>query len=161
VDQIEEAGRYFIPHVIEPSFGIDRILYSVLEYAYSKRNKRTILRLPRDIASIKIAVFPLVNKDGLPALTEKVYRLIVDEGLIAKYDESGSIGRRYARADEIGIPLCITVDYQSLENNTVTLRDISTWKQVRTKIAELPELLHDYFRKKITFNEMGLRFNNL
>jgi glycyl-tRNA synthetase len=72
-----------------------------------------------------------------------------------KYDASGSIGRRYARADETGIPLCITIDYQSLDDDTVTLRDLYTWKQVRTQTRDLPVLLRQYFRKKVEFDALG------
>jgi glycyl-tRNA synthetase len=72
-----------------------------------------------------------------------------------EYDESGSIGRRYARADEIGVPLGITIDYQTLEDGTVTIRDRDSWKQVRNKVQMLPELLHKYFRYKLEFEELG------
>lgn len=153
--EIEAFGSYFIPHVVEPSFGIDRILYAVLEYAYSKKGKRTLFKLPRDIAPIKAAIFPLVNKDTLPKYATKIYRTLLNEGYIVKYDESGSIGRRYARADEIGIPLCITIDYQTINDNTITLRDLYSWKQVRVNINELPNLLNKYFKKKLEFNELG------
>jgi glycyl-tRNA synthetase len=96
-----------------------------------------------------------VNKDGLPEKTNEVYKKLLDEGLVVEYDEAGSIGRRYARADEIGIPLGITIDYDTLQGNTVTIRDRDSWKQVRSKIEDLPRLLHDYFRQKIDFEELG------
>jgi glycyl-tRNA synthetase len=154
-EEAEEAGRYFIPHVVEPSFGVDRILYAVLEWAYTEKGKRIVLKLPREIAAIQAAVFPLVSRDGLPEFAIEVHRRLVDEDFIVKYDASGSIGRRYARADETGIPLCITIDYQSLDDDTVTLRDLYTWKQVRTQTRDLPVLLRQYFRKKVEFDALG------
>ncbi len=153
---VEVAGRYFIPHVVEPSFGIDRIVYATLEYAYSREGKRTRLALPRDVAPIKVMIYPLVTRNGLPDTAMKVYRILLQEGIVVRYDSSGSIGRRYARADEIGVPICVTVDYQSMKDNTVTLRDLYSWKQVRAAIPDLANLLRRYFRKKCEFTDLGL-----
>jgi len=153
---VEVAGRYFIPHVVEPSFGIDRIVYATLEYAYSQEGKRTRLALPRDVAPIKVMIYPLVTRNGLPDTAMKVYRILLQEGIVVRYDSSGSIGRRYARADEIGVPICVTVDYQSMKDNTVTLRDLYSWKQVRAAIPDLANLLRRYFRKKCEFTDLGL-----
>ncbi|RLI42658.1 glycine--tRNA ligase [Candidatus Bathyarchaeota archaeon] len=150
-----ERGKRFIPHVVEPSFGSDRLVYVTLEYAYHVKDGRVILRFPRDIAPIQVCVYPLVSKDGLPEKAFKVYKMLVDEGFVVEYDEAGSIGRRYARADEVGIPLGITIDYETLKDDTVTIRDRDSWKQVRSVIGELPELLHKYFRKKIDFEDLG------
>src|SRR4030043_2096774 len=105
-----ERGRHFIPHVIEPSFGIDRLFHVALEYAYQTKDDRTLLGFPPDIAPIQLGVYPLVSKDGLPEKASELQRMLANEGFVAEYDEAGSIGRRYARADEIGIPLGITVD---------------------------------------------------
>lgn len=154
-EKVVEHGRRFIPNVIEPSFGLDRLLYVVLEYAYRVKDDRAVLSFPRDIAPIQVGVYPLVNKDGLPEKTSGVHKKLLDEGFIVEYDEAGSIGRRYARADEVGIPLGITVDYDTLRDGTVTIRDRDSWKQVRTRIEDLPRLLHDYFRQKIDFEELG------
>jgi glycyl-tRNA synthetase len=151
----ENGGRRFIPHVIEPSFGLDRLAYVALEYAYTKKKKRTLLSLSRDIAPIQANVFPLVSKDGLPEKAKEVYQMLIKEGFTVEWDESGSIGRRYARADEAGTPLGITIDYQTLEDGTVTLRDRDTWRQVRSEIDNLSELLHAYFRNKIDFEGLG------
>jgi glycyl-tRNA synthetase len=154
--EVEEKGRHFIPHVIEPSFGSDRLTYAALEYAYTTKNDRVILRLPRDIAPIQLAVLPLVNRDGLPEKAKEVHKILIDEGFTVEYDDSGYIGRRYARFDEIGVPLCITVDYQTLKDHTVTIRDRDTWRQVRAEIGRLPWLLYNYFRLKINFEDLGL-----
>ena len=153
--KVEERGRRFIPHVVEPSFGSDRLVYVTLEYAYRVKDDRVMLSFPRDIAPIQIGVYPLVSRDGLPEKALQVYRMLVDEGFTVEYDEAGSIGRRYARADEAGIPLGITIDYETLKDDTVTIRDRDTWRQVRNRIDALPELLHKYFHKKIDFEDLG------
>ena len=135
---------------------IDRIVYATLEYAYSQEGKRTHLALPRDVAPIKVMVYPLVTRNGLPDTAMNVYRTLLEEGIVVRYDSSGSIGRRYARADEVGVPICITIDYQSMKDNTVTLRDLYTRKQVRAAIPELANLLRTYFKMKCEFTDLGL-----
>ncbi|MEM3696585.1 MAG: glycine--tRNA ligase [Candidatus Bathyarchaeia archaeon] len=157
-EKVVERGRRFIPHVIEPTFGSDRLLYVTFEYAYRVKDDRTVMSFPRDIAPIQVGVYPLVSKDGLPEKAMELHKILVNEGFIVEYDEAGSIGRRYARADEIGIPLGITVDYETLKDNTVTIRDRDSWKQVRSRIEDLPELLHKYFRWKINFEDLGKPF---
>ena len=151
----ENGGKRFIPHVIEPSFGLDRLAYVALEYAYMKKKKRNLLSLSRDIAPIQASVFPLVSKDGLPEKAKEVYQTLIKEGFAVEWDESGSIGRRYARADEAGTPLDITIDYQTLEDDTVTLRDRDTWRQVRSESDNLSKLLHSYFCHKLDFEGLG------
>ena len=153
--EMEKGGRRFIPHVIEPSFGSDRLAYITLEYAYKTKEGRALLSFPRELAPIQVGVFPLVSRNGLPERAKQVYQMLINEGFTVEWDESGSIGRRYARADEVGAPLGVTIDYQTLEDGTVTLRDRDTWRQVRSKIEELPELLHAYFRHKIDFEDLG------
>ncbi len=150
-----ERGKRFIPHVVEPSFGSDRLLYVALEYAYRVKENRAILSFPRDIAPIHVGVYPLVSKDGLVEKALKVHKLLVNEGFLVDFDETGSIGRRYARADEIGIPLGVTVDYDTLSDDTITIRDRDTWRQVRSQIRDLPELLHRYFWGRINFEDLG------
>jgi glycyl-tRNA synthetase len=152
---IEETGRRFTPHVVEPSFGIDRLVYLTLEYAYDRRKDRAILKLPRDLAPVQIGVYPLVTKDGLVEKSRRLHKTLMREGFTVGLDEVGSIGRRYARADEAGTPLCVTVDYQTLKDNTVTIRDRDSWKQVRTKIENLPKSLHAYFSRKKNFENIG------
>jgi glycyl-tRNA synthetase len=154
-EKILERGRRFIPYVIEPTFGSDRLFYVAFEHAYRIRDDRTLLSFPRDIAPVQVSVYPLMSKDGLPEKALELHKALLNEGFVAEYDDAGSIGRRYARADEAGIPLGITVDYDTLKDKTVTIRDRDTWKQVRNRIEELPELLHKYFRWKINFEELG------
>ncbi|MBC7129979.1 glycine--tRNA ligase, partial [Candidatus Bathyarchaeota archaeon] len=154
-EKVKESGKRFIPHVVEPSFGSDRLFYVTLEHAYRKKEDRIVMSFPRDVAPIQIGVYPLVSKDGLPEKAIEVKDLLIREGFSVEYDEAGSIGRRYARADEAGIPLGITIDYETLKDDTVTIRDRDTWRQVRNRIDALPELLHKYFRRKIEFEDLG------
>ena len=153
--KVEERGKRLIPHVVEPTFGLDRLVHTVLEYAYRVKEGRVLLSFPRDIAPVQVGVYPLVSKEGLPEKALQVCRTLLDEGFVAEYDEAGSIGRRYARADEAGTMLGVTVDYETLKNETVTIRDRDSWKQVRAKIEDLPQLLRKYFMYKADFEDLG------
>jgi len=148
-------GKRFIPHVVEPSFGCDRLFYVALEYAYRVKDDRVVMSFPRSIVPTQVGVYPLVSKDGLVEKAQKVHKLLANEGFTAEFDETGSIGRRYARADEAGVPLGITIDYDTLNDGTVTIRDRDSWQQVRSSIKDLPKLLHKYFQGKINFEDMG------
>jgi glycyl-tRNA synthetase len=148
-------GKRFIPQVVEPSFGCDRLFYVALEYAYGVKDDRVVMSFPRSIAPTQLGVYPLVSKDGIAEKAREVHQLLVNEGFTTELDETGSIGRRYARADEAGVPLGITVDYDTLKDGTVTIRDRDTWQQVRTPISDLPDLLHKYFQEKINFEDLG------
>ena len=150
-----ERGTRFIPHVVEPSFGCDRLFYVALEYAYRVKEDRVILSFPRCITPIQVGIYPLMGKDGLDIKALELQKQLIQAGFMTDYDESGSIGRRYARADEAGVALGITVDYDTLTDDTVTIRDRDSWQQVRTAIKDLPELLHQYFRGKIDFEALG------
>lgn len=154
-ETVEETGRRFLPHVVEPSFGSDRLLYAALEYAYSREKDRTVLRIPRDLAPVQAVVLPLMAKNGLAEKAQRLYQTLLDEEFDVEYDEAGSIGRRYARADEAGVPVAITVDYETLTSDSVTLRDRDTWDQVRTASIELPRLLRGYIKGKMEFNQLG------
>jgi glycyl-tRNA synthetase len=148
-------GTRFIPHVVEPSFGSDRLFYVVLEFAYGVKDDRVVMSFPRSIAPVQVGVYPLMSKDGLDNIASAVQKLLAKEGFMVEFDETGSIGRRYARADEAGVQLGITIDYETLDYDTVTIRDRDSWQQVRTLIKDLPELLHKYFRGKINFEGLG------
>ncbi|UCF45579.1 MAG: glycine--tRNA ligase [Candidatus Bathyarchaeota archaeon] len=148
-------GKRFIPHVVEPSFGSDRLVYVTLEYAYHVKDDRVLMSFPRTIAPTQIGVYPLVSKDGLVEKAEEMHKLLVNEGFTAEFDETGSIGRRYARADEAGVPLGITIDYDTMSDGTVTIRNRDSWQQVRSPIKDLPELLQKYFKGKIHFEDLG------
>jgi glycyl-tRNA synthetase len=154
--KLTERGKRFIPHVVEPSFGSDRLFYVALEYAYRVKEDRVVMSFPRGIAPIQVGVYPLMSKDGLAEKAVEVQKMLTQEGFLVEFDETGSIGRRYARADEAGIPLGITVDYDTLRDGTVTVRDRDSWRQVRSPIKDLPELLRKYFKHKINFKELGI-----
>lgn len=133
----QDPKRKFIPHVIEPTFGLNRIFLALLSEAYTQDKNRTYLKLPAKLAPFKAAVFPLVkNKPELVAKAKEVHQLLSQYWAI-DWDERGNIGKRYLSQDEIGTPYCITIDYQSLEDNTVTLRDRDTTTQQRLSVEQL------------------------
>ncbi|MDW7978084.1 MAG: His/Gly/Thr/Pro-type tRNA ligase C-terminal domain-containing protein, partial [Candidatus Caldarchaeum sp.] len=140
--RIVEDGESLVPHVFELSMGVDRSLLALLENAYKVEGDRTVLKLHPYLAPYTAAVFPLMDKPELSTYAQKVYEeLRLDFDVF--YDESGSIGRRYRRQDEIGTPFCITVDYQTLEDNTVTVRDRDTMKQERVNASNLKNHLNE------------------
>jgi glycyl-tRNA synthetase len=96
-----------------------------------------------------------MGKDGLDTKAKEVQKILTCKGFMTEYDEAGSIGRRYARADEAGIQLGITIDYDTLSDGTVTIRDRDSWQQVRTAIKDLPMQLHKYFEEKLNFEQLG------
>lgn len=136
-----DPGRKFIPHVIEPTFGLNRIFLAILAENYQADEKRTWLSLPTALAPFKAAVFPLVkNKPELMVKAREIFDGLSKRWAIA-WDDRGNIGKRYLAQDEIGTPYCITVDYQALEDGTVTLRDRDTTEQQRLTVPELEEYL--------------------
>ena len=155
-EEVVMNGERFFPHVIEPSFGIDRILYAILEHSYYERDdsEYKVLGLNPKIAPIKVGIFPLMPKDSLDKIAMDILRMIRDEGINSYYDESGSIGRRYARADEIGVPFCITTDYQTLKDSTVTIRDRDSTSQKRVKIGNLTSILKRLIDQRISFGDI-------
>jgi glycyl-tRNA synthetase len=135
------TGERYVPHVIEPAAGADRAVLAFLVDAYDEEEVegevRTVLRLHPRLSPVKVAVLPLVRKDGQPELAREVYDSL--RGRVqAEYDEGGSIGRRYRRQDEIGTPWCVTIDHQSLEDRTVTVRERDSLAQDRLSIDALP-----------------------
>jgi glycyl-tRNA synthetase len=148
-------GKRFVPHVVEPSFGCDRLFYIALEYAYGIKDDRVVMSFPRSIAPIQVGVYPLMGKDGLDVKAKEVQKLLACEGFMTEYDETGSIGRRYARADESGVQFGVTVDYDTFNDAAVTLRDRDSWQQIRISIKDLPEQLHKYFQGKLNFEQLG------
>jgi len=147
------SGERVVPHVIEPSYGLDRIFYSVLEHAYTHDEKEdyTVLKLVPEVAPIKVGVFPLMEKDGLDDLAMEIYKKIHSPETEAYYDGSGTIGKRYARMDEIGTPWCITVDYESLSGETkgtVTIRDRDTTDQKRIRVDSVQETIRSLLSGK-------------
>src|SRR5205823_12826647 len=138
------TGERYVPAVVEPSAGADRAMLAFMVDAYDEEQVegelRTVLRLHPRLAPIKVAVLPLVRKDGLPEIAQRVYDDL-RRRVQAEYDEGGSIGRRYRRQDEIGTPWGVTVDHQTTQDDTVTLRDRDSLQQERIAIAELGDEL--------------------
>ncbi len=137
----DRTGKKYIPHVIEPTFGVDRTVLAILSTAYSEEGDRTVLKLKPSVAPYKAAIFPLLsNKPDLVNLARKIYGDLKKSFYVA-WDDRGNIGKRYYAQDEIGTPYCITVDFDSLEKSDVTVRDRDTMKQERVKIDKLAEYL--------------------
>ena len=136
------TGEWYIPHVVEPAFGIDRIIWHILDHGYDETGKDgeeyTVMRLSEHVAPVDFCVFPLFEKDGMGEIAKSIHATLCSkQNIVSMYDSSGSIGRRYARADEIGVPKCITVDHQSLEDKTVTIRERDSGEQHRVHIDSL------------------------
>jgi glycyl-tRNA synthetase len=140
----ERFTEKFVPYIIETSAGCDRTLLTTLVDAYDeveiKGEMRVFLRLSPRVAPIKAAIFPLVNKEGMPEFAEKLFHDLKRKFKVF-YDDSGAVGRRYARMDEAGCPYCITVDGQSLTDNTMTVRDRDTMEQTRMTAGAIFEFL--------------------
>lgn len=144
----KEGGQPFVPHVIEPTFGVDRTILAVLVACYKEdevnSEKRSYLALPDALAPVKYVVSPLVkNKPELVKKAREVYAAVKKKYGAVLWDDNSNVGKRYRRADEIGVPKCITIDFDTLEDDTVTVRDRDTTEQVRVKISELS----DHFAK--------------
>ena len=142
-----ESGESYTPYVVETSIGVDRMFLQVFSAAYTEEKldngeERVVMRFPAALAPVKVAVLPLVKKDGLPEVARKIVDDLKFDHYV-QYDEKDSIGKRYRRQDAIGTPLCVTVDHQSLEDGTVTIRHRDTMQQERVAIAELPRIVHD------------------
>ncbi|MBW2965751.1 glycine--tRNA ligase, partial [Candidatus Woesearchaeota archaeon] len=151
----EETKEKIIPHVVaEPSQGVGRAFLVFMFDAYNDDKKRgnIILKLHPRLAPVKVGIFSLVNK--LNDKTRKIYDLLKDE-FVCQFDTSGTVGRRYARSDEIGIPYCVTFDFDSIKDKAVTIRDRDTTKQVRVKIDELKEILRKLLNSEIKFEKAG------
>lgn len=137
--QVTFNNHKFVPHVVEVAYGIDRPIYCILESCIHEEPERTIFTFPPKTAPYLAGIFPLVEKDGIPEKAKQIFETLRNKRLYVFKDHAGSIGKRYARADEIGVPYCITVDYQTLEDDTVTVRERDTRSQTRVKVPEIAE----------------------
>ncbi len=175
VQQVTETihGENIVPHVIEPSFGIDRIIYAVLEHAFREeevqgeddvksKNEvrdedkgRIVLGLKSEVAPVQAAVLPLLTREELKGPAKEIESALKHKGVMAAYDDSGTIGRRYRRNDEIGTPYSITVDYDTLEDGTVTIRDRDSMKQVRAPADTIADTIHDLIHGYTRFEDAG------
>jgi glycyl-tRNA synthetase len=141
--EVLDDGQKILPHVFELSMGVDRSLYCILENFLDLENGKTILRLPPYLAPIDAAILPLVSKEPLTSKAIEIYDELRRD-FDVEYDDSGSIGRRYMRYDEIGVPICITVDYQTMEDDTVTIRFRDSAHQIRVDVSDLPCLMRGW-----------------
>lgn len=146
-----ETGEKYLPHVIEPTFGVERTMLAVLDSCYTEEKvddeTRIVLKLPTILAPIKVAVLPLSKNEKLTPLAEKIYEDLKN-CFVTEYDETQSIGKRYRRQDEVGTPLCVTVDFESAGDKSVTVRERDTMKQKRVKITGLNDYISDYLGKR-------------
>lgn len=140
-----ETNENYVPYVVETSIGLDRMFLALLSFAYQEEkledgSERTVLRLPAKLAPYKVAVLPLLKKDGLPEKAREVMSSLMED-FMCQYDEKDAIGRRYRRQDAIGTPFAVTVDHQTLEDNTVTIRERDSMKQDRVNISEVEGII--------------------
>lgn len=160
IQEIFYNNKKFIPHILELSFGVDRNIWALLDLFYDnekKKNETFVFRFPSQISPFQIAVLPLVNKDGIDKFAERIYDEL-KKNFHSVYDDSASIGRRYARNDEIGTPLCITIDGSSLKDNSVTIRERDTTSQIRVKISELNDMIKKLLQGEDLLN-LGKKVN--
>ncbi len=169
-ETVKVSGETVVPHVIEPSFGIDRILYCTMEHAFNEEmvpaqegkegkepeeESRIVFKLQSEVAPVQVAVLPLMTKSELITPAKEIVALIRDRGLLVSYDDSGTIGRRYRRNDEIGTPYSITIDYESLDDKSVTIRDRDSMNQVRTPIDGIEDVIYSLVYEGKEFKTAG------
>ncbi|MBZ3936148.1 glycine--tRNA ligase [Methanimicrococcus blatticola] len=168
-ENVKISGKTIVPHVIEPSYGIDRITYCVMEHAYDEEDlaagaseeddeeSRIVMRFKNIVAPYQVAVHPLMGKPELSAVAKKLFNDLVAAGIMSDYDESGTIGKRYRRNDEIGIPFSVTIDFDTIEkeNKPVTIRDRDTMKQILVSAGDLVAVMKGLLSGEKRFEESG------
>ncbi|WP_340820282.1 glycine--tRNA ligase [Methanolobus sp. WCC4] len=165
-ETVKISGENIIPHVIEPSYGIDRIFYSTMEHAFEEEmvagkeeteeeEARIVMRLKKEVAPVQVAILPLLTREELIGPARTIETGLKQKGLLVSYDDSGTIGRRYRRNDEIGTPYSITIDYETIEDNTVTIRDRDSMKQVRAPVDGIADLIHELIYMGRDFESAG------
>jgi glycyl-tRNA synthetase len=153
----EKTGKKVLPRVIEPTFGMERIFLAILtkSYFYDEKRQNIVLKIPSKLSPYKCAIFPLVkNDEQLIKIAKEIYSDLKKD-LHVLYDESGSVGKRYARQDEIGTPYCITIDSESEKDNSVTIRERDTTKQIRVKISNLRKIIFELINGSLKFENAG------
>ncbi len=145
----------FIPHDIEPSFGVDRIVYVTLEHAYTEVNGKPLLKLPPDIAPIKAVVLPIIRKQEYVSIGKRIFRELSSVGIKAIYDDDGAIGSRYAKYDSVGVPFAITIDDKTPIDGTVTIRDRDTKAQIRVKVNDAIRIIADAISRKLSIMDIA------
>ena len=154
-----ELNQSYVPYVVETSVGLDRLFLAILSTSFKEEaldggDSRTVLSLPPQLAPIKAAVFPLIKKDGLPEKAMEIVNLLKFDHQVT-YDEKDTVGKRYRRQDAIGTPYCITVDHQTLEDNTVTVRNRDTMQQERVAIADLAKMIDEKVNMKFLLQKLN------
>lgn len=147
-----------VPEVLEIAFGIERPLFCLIDNSFrpeSEERDTDWLQFPAEVAPIQVAVFPLMGKPELLDPAQKIYVDIMDAGFVSQFDQGGSIGKRYRRQDEVGTPFCVTIDYTTLEDSTVTIRDRDSMEQVRIHTDRLVETMRNLVRRKIKFSSLA------
>ena len=186
-ETVKVSGENIIPHVIEPSYGIDRIFYGIMEHAYDEENvtqkaaesglkgteepekseegteeeeeNRLVMHFSTSAAPVQVAVLPLLTRKELADPAKEIVTTLREKGLLVNYDDSGTIGRRYRRNDEIGTPYCVTIDYDTLEHGTVTIRDRDSMRQVQAAIQGIEDTLYELIYRGKSFKSAGRPFN--
>jgi glycyl-tRNA synthetase len=157
VEEVTEHGEHITPHVIEPAFGVGRVVYSVLDHAHDtdevEGEERDVLRLPPAVAPTFVGVFPLTDQDGLPETARSVASSLREAGFDVTYDDSGSIGRRYRRQDEVGTPYCVTLDADPV--GTATIRERDSTAQARVDVDDLVGTLAELRAGEVAFEELA------
>ena len=154
-----EDNESYVPYVVETSIGLDRMFLAVLSTSYKEEkledgSERVVLNIPPALAPTKAAILPLLKKDGLPEKAREIMKILQLDHNCA-YEEKDTIGKRYRRQDAIGTPYCITVDHQTLEDNTVTIRERDSMDQERVSISELPKIIEEKVSmKKLLVDEV-------
>jgi glycyl-tRNA synthetase len=155
----EIRGEEIVPHVIEPSFGIDRIIYTVMDHSFYEDvvdgEPRSVLKFNSGVAPIEVAVLPLMDRDVLARPAKKILDDLRSRGIRVDYDTSGSIGRRYRRNDEVGTPYCVTIDYETLEKGSVTIRDRDSMRQIKVEVNQLSAILEALLAGDQKFEDAG------
>ncbi|MDY6771461.1 MAG: glycine--tRNA ligase [Candidatus Nanohaloarchaea archaeon] len=146
-------GEEVIPHILEIAFGTDRPVFALLDIFFDADDEE--LHIPKHVAPLDAAVFPLVSKEGLPGIAEEIYRQLHEQKFDVEYDDSGSIGKRYARNDAKGTAICITVDFDTKDDDTVTMRDRNSEEQVRAEIEDLGDKLERWLYTDMEFEDLG------
>jgi glycyl-tRNA synthetase len=192
-ETVKISGENVIPHVIEPSYGIDRIFYGIMEHAYDEENvvqkaaesglkgseeaekeavagkdegetegeeeARLVMHFSSAVAPVQVAVLPLLTRKELSDPAKDIIVKLREKTLLVNYDDSGTIGRRYRRNDEIGTPYCVTVDYDTLKDETVTIRDRDSMRQIRAPVKGIENMLYELIYRGKTFESAGKPFN--
>lgn len=151
----QTTGKRIIPHIWEVSAGVDRTMFAILDNCLKEGKEGLYFSLNPLLAPYHCTVFPIVNKEGFPELAQEIMKSLQNSWFDVYFDDSGSIGRRYARSDEVGIPYCITIDGDSITNKDVTIRDRDSRKQVRVKIVDLNDVLRKLIHGEIKFEHAG------